>query len=90
MDYVLFGHVFETGSHRGEPPRGLVGLREAVEAAGTMPVIAIGGITPERVRPCTETEAHGVAVLSGLMQAPILFQAVDAFSQALIEPLERD
>lgn len=86
MDYVLYGHVFESGSHRGEPPRGLSGLKEAVEAAGPMPVIAIGGISPERVKLCTDTGAHGVAVLSGLMQAPNLFQAVDAFSQALIEP----
>ena len=87
LDYVLYGHVFETNSHRGEPPRGLVGLKQAVDAAGSMPVIAIGGISPERVRMCREVGAYGAAVLSGLMQAPNLFQAVDAYSQSFVEPL---
>jgi len=90
LDYVLFGHVFDTASHRGEAPRGLSALEEAVQAAESMPVIAIGGITPERVRMCLEVGATGVAVLSGLMQAPILFQAVDAFSQALATPFPED
>ena len=85
MDYVLFGHVHETASHRGEEPRGLAGLRDAVEAAETMPVIAIGGITPERVGACLDAGAHGVAVLSGLMQAPNLFHAVDAFTRAIAD-----
>ncbi len=86
MDYVLFGHVHATASHRGEPPRGLSALREAVEAAGTMPVIALGGITPALVNGCLEAGARGVAVLSGLMQAPNLFQAVDAYTKPLIQP----
>jgi thiamine-phosphate pyrophosphorylase len=86
MDYVLFGHVFETSSHRGEVPRGLSGLSEAVQAAEGMPVIAIGGIRPERVPFCLGAGAHGVAVLSGLMQAPNLFQAVEAFARALTPP----
>lgn len=93
MDYVLFGHVHETASHRGEEPRGLGGLREAVAVAGSMPVIAIGGITPERVGACLDAGAHGVAVLSGLMQAPNLFQAVDAFTRsiaAFVRPREGD
>lgn len=83
LDYVLFGHVFETASHRGEAPRGLSGLTEAVRAAEGMPVIAIGGIRPERVPFCLEAGAHGVAVLSGLMQAPNLFQAVEAYARVL-------
>ena len=83
LDYVLFGHVFETASHRGEAPRGLSALREAVEVAGPMPVIAIGGVLPERVPFCREVGAHGGAGLSGIMQAPNLFQAVDAYSRAL-------
>lgn len=86
LDYVLFGHVFETASHRGEAPRGLNGLKEAVHAADGMPVIAIGGIRPERVPFCLEAGAHGVAVLSGLMQAPNLFQAVEAFARVLAPP----
>ena len=87
LDYVLFGHIFETASHRGEAPRGLDGLADAVRAAEGMPVIAIGGILPERVPFCLDAGAHGVAVLSGLMQAPNLFQAVDAYARVLAPPL---
>jgi len=91
VDYVLFGHIFDTSSHPGESPRGLSALAEACqEAAPDMPVIAIGGITPQRVSGCLDAGAGGVAVLSGLMQAPNLFQAVDAYMQALTPPLESE
>lgn len=91
LDYVLFGHVFETASHRGEPPRGVEALAEAAEAAPkSMSVIAIGGVSPHRVRACLDTGAAGVAVLSGIMQAPNLFQAVDAYMQALTPPFEAE
>lgn len=91
LDYVLFGHVFETASHQGEPPRGVESLAEAILAAPkTISVIAIGGITPERVHECLAAGAAGVAVLSGITQAPNLFQAVDAYMQALTPPFEAE
>jgi thiamine-phosphate pyrophosphorylase len=67
-DYVLFGHVYETSSHPGEPGRGLQALREVVEAA-TIPVIAIGGITPERVDDVLAAGASGVAVIRAVSDA---------------------
>ena len=42
--WLVFGHVYETGSHPGEAPRGLGLLRE-VSMAVDVPVIAIGGIS---------------------------------------------
>jgi len=91
VDYILFGHIFDTSSHPGESPRGLSVLAEACQEAGPgMPVIAIGGVTPQRVSGCLDAGAGGVAVLSGLMQAPNLFQAVDAYMQALTPPLESE
>lgn len=82
-DYVFFGHVYPTRSHPGEEPRGLESLQNACQAAGMMPVIAIGGITADRVEPCLEAGAHGVAVLSSLMAAPNLFEAVDRFARVI-------
>lgn len=48
-DYLGFGPVFATSTKANpDPVRGLDGLRAAVSAAGEVPVVAIGGITPER------------------------------------------
>lgn len=63
-DYVGFGPVFPTRSKENPAPvKGLHGLAEAC-AAVSIPVVAIGGITPERVAAVLDAGAHGVAVLS--------------------------
>jgi thiamine monophosphate synthase len=60
-DYVLFGTVFPGGSKPADAPRqGLDALAETVERS-RVPVIAIGGITPERARACASVGAAGVA-----------------------------
>lgn len=64
-DYVLFGHVYATPSHPGEAGRGLDALR-AVARAVDIPVIAIGGITAERVDEVLAAGAAGVAVIGAI------------------------
>ncbi len=68
-DYVMFGHVFETASHPGQPGRGLDALREAVDAAVGVPVIAVGGITAENVSDVLAAGASGVAVIRAITGA---------------------
>ena len=46
--YVLASHIFDTPSKDGTPGRGLGWLSE-LAAAVAVPVIALGGITVERV-----------------------------------------
>lgn len=66
-DFVLWGSVFGTVSHPGRRAAGLEALGTAIGSLrGTMPVIAIGGITPERVAPMRAAGAHGIAALSGI------------------------
>ena len=67
-DYVLFGPVFDAGS---KPVAG-VGLEalRAVSTVSTVPVLAIGGITPRRVPACLAAGAVGVGVVSGILHAP--------------------
>jgi thiazole tautomerase (transcriptional regulator TenI) len=61
-DYVVFGPVFESRSHPGQPPRGLDGLREVVAAVG-LPVLAIGGVDPEGAARCRRAGAAGYAAI---------------------------
>jgi thiamine-phosphate diphosphorylase len=62
-DYLFAGPVFDTASHPGRAGLGLKGLQAIVAAAGELPVIAIGGITPERVTDVTQSGAYGVAAI---------------------------
>lgn len=80
-DYLLFGHVFETASKESEP-RGLNAL-QAVCHAVSIPVYAVGGITPERVRACLECGAFGVAVMNSIMSASAVKCVVGDYLNAL-------
>lgn len=69
-DYLGVGPVYATSSKRGLPaPIGLDMLAQVVEAV-SVPVIAIAGITPERIPAVLATGAHGVAVISAVVHAP--------------------
>jgi thiamine-phosphate diphosphorylase len=72
LDYVFYGHVFETSSKPGLPPRGTDGLERTARglASRGLPVIAIGGVTPERVPEVLEAGAYGVAAISGIWETP--------------------
>ncbi len=86
-DYVGFGPVFPTRSKdRPAAVKGLRGLTAACRAVD-IPVIAIAGITPERVRPALEAGAYGVAVLSGVVCADDPEAAASRFRRALDEAL---
>lgn len=68
-DYLVVGPVFDTASHPGRTPLGLQGLRAITAAAAGLPVIAIGGITADRVRDVRSSGAYGVAVIRALWDA---------------------
>jgi len=65
-DYLVVGPVFETASHPGRPALGLGQLKKIVGSAGDLPVIAIGGITAERVQDVKSAGAYGVAAIRAL------------------------
>jgi thiamine-phosphate pyrophosphorylase len=69
-DYIGFGPVFRTGSKANPAAvKGVEGLA-AVCAAVPIPVIAIAGITVQRVRTVLEAGAYGVAVMTAITTAP--------------------
>ena len=77
-DFLVFGPVYATPSKAkyGEP-QGLIRLRQALTQS-PLPLLAIGGITVERVPEVLRTGAHGIAVISALSAAPDPAQAANA------------
>lgn len=65
--YLTAGHIYATSCKPGMPPRGLAFLR-AVTAATELPVYAIGGITPARLKEVLAAGAAGGCAMSSLMQ----------------------
>jgi thiamine-phosphate diphosphorylase len=70
VDYLIFGHVFDSQSKPGEGPVGVRALEAAVTAT-TAPVLAVGGITVARAAAIAATGAAGIAAI-GLFSEPAL------------------
>jgi thiamine-phosphate pyrophosphorylase len=82
-DWIVFGPVYDTASKRQYgAPQGLARLRDVARAV-RIPVIAIGGVTPERVREVRDAGAHGVAAISAILAAESPAAAVRRFLDAL-------
>lgn len=66
-DYLGFGPVFPTGSKANpDPVVGTGGLAAAVRAAAPVPVVAIGGITPERAAAVAAAGATAACAISAV------------------------
>lgn len=71
-DYLLLGPVFETPSKRAYgPPLGLEKFGE-IASRIRIPVLALGGITPDRVTACVDRGAAGVAAIRMFEEAESL------------------
>jgi len=62
-DYVIFGPVWPSPSHPDEKAQGTQALAEVARAV-RVPVLAIGGVTSERVEECTKAGAAGYAAIT--------------------------
>ncbi len=81
--YIGFGPVFPSHSKpQPAPLRSLDDLARVCDAV-RIPVIAISGITPERVRPVLEAGAYGVAVMTAITTADDPLEATAAFRQEI-------
>jgi thiamine-phosphate diphosphorylase len=68
-DYAVMSPVFDTPSKPGYGPALGLGRLAELCAAATLPVYALGGVDPDRARPCREAGAAGVAVMGAVMRA---------------------
>jgi thiamine-phosphate diphosphorylase len=83
-DYLLAGNVFATASHPDRPAKGLEWLADLVRLG--RPVVAIGGVTPERAARVRDTGAWGVAAVSALWIPADPARAAAGFLEAWSEP----
>lgn len=83
-DFVIASPIYPVRK-RGlppAPPLGLVGLRRICEAS-SLPVYALGGVTPTSVPELLQQGVHGVAVMSTIAKASDPAAIVESFVAAL-------
>ena len=68
-DYIGFGPMFPTTTKTRTRPRRSLDLLREVRAAVSLPLVAIGGITRERIAAVREAGADSVAVISAIAGA---------------------
>ena len=88
IDYAVLGPVYATASKPGYGPAlGAEGVRQIARGAA-VPIIAIGGITPQRVADVMSAGAAGVAVMGSVMRSQDPGAEVEALLAALPAPMK--
>lgn len=80
--YVSAGPMFATGTKGDAGPAPGAALLRQVRSATALPLVVIGGITPERCRELFVAGADGVCVGSGILRAPDAAAAARAIREA--------
>jgi len=79
-DFVTFGPVYATPSKaKYGKPQGLKKLSEACRNS-SIPVFALGGITPERATEVKQVGAKGIALISAIIARPDPCASAEAFA----------
>jgi thiamine-phosphate pyrophosphorylase len=68
-DFAVFGPIFETPSKKYGAAKGIDELTNLTSALRSFPVLALGGITEDRIPDCIVAGASGVAAISMLQCA---------------------
>ena len=85
-DYLGFGPIFTPGSKQDhDPVVGIEGLR-SMRSLTSLPVFAIGGIQMEQVGAIMNAGADGVAVISAILKAADIREAVRGFLSRMLTP----
>lgn len=85
-DYVGIGPIFPTNSKNdAKTPSGTRFLREVADLYPELPIVGIGGITPDNTREVLEAGADGIAVVSAISLSKHPTKAVDLFKLEMIK-----
>jgi thiamine-phosphate diphosphorylase len=72
VDYLAIGPIYATSSKDNpDPVVGLDGLRRVRQAAGDLPLVAIGGINRQNAREVIAAGADSVALINALLASPL-------------------
>ncbi len=82
VDYIGFGPIFHSSTKMVTSPYGVEGIRR-VRAGASVPVMAIGGINHENVSDVIRAGADGVAVISAILSASDIKEAVREFKERI-------
>ena len=82
-NYIFFGTVFPSRSHRGGPTCGVEGIAAGVNAV-SVPVIGIGGITAGNCKSVIDAGAVGVAAIGAIIGAYDSYRATRALHGAMM------
>lgn len=87
-DWIFAGMIYASPSHPDRTGRGVQAVAGAVAGSGGIPVLAIGGVTPERVPELRAVGAHGSAAIRGVWEARDPAEAVARYLEAWEGPGE--
>ncbi|WP_208590000.1 thiazole tautomerase TenI [Gracilibacillus suaedae] len=79
-NFLVYGHVFSSNSKPDIEPRGINSLADVTKQV-SIPVIAIGGITKQKINQVQEAGASGVAIMSGIWDAEDPTEAIKCYRQ---------
>lgn len=87
-DFATLSPLFSSISKPGYGPNMELEEFGSIAEASKMPIYALGGVVPEKVKLCLEAGASGVAVVGGILGAASVFDATRSYLEAIDEVVE--
>jgi thiazole tautomerase (transcriptional regulator TenI) len=81
-DSLVYGHVFPTDCKKGVPARGLEEIAEIARCL-SIPITAIGGITPENTVDVLTNGISGIAVMSGIVSSSNPYSKAKSYKESI-------
>ncbi|HDR4868411.1 TPA: thiazole tautomerase TenI [Bacillus cereus] len=81
-DSLVYGHVFPTDCKKGVPARGLEEI-SGIARCLSIPITAIGGITPENTVDVLTNGVSGIAVMSGIVSSSNPYSKAKSYKESI-------
>lgn len=81
-DSLVYGHVFPTDCKKGVPARGLEEISD-IASCLSIPITAIGGITPENTVDVLTNGVSGIAVISGIVSSSNPYSKAKSYKESI-------
>ncbi|PFF33479.1 thiamine phosphate synthase [Bacillus cereus] len=81
-DSLVYGHVFPTACKKDVPARGLEEIADMARCL-SIPITAIGGITPENTGDVLANGVSGIAVMSGIISSSNSYSKAKSYKESI-------